>query len=524
MADMNGLQGLIPSASPIASSGVDWEEMLASGDPSGYLAAHQSGVPFPLPTAARPAVAPPSPLAAVAGKPQAAVAPTSTPAPATGTATSQPAAQDSKPYGMTLDGKSPMEGFGQSLAAGAQAQMPATNAPTTDKTGATAVPGTVTPTGTPDDPNQAGIQRAGTMAENFARKLQDQPTLAETLAPIQKQRTLPPQEYDPSHPEYKPSAGRRFLRGLQAVGMGVAEHGIAGGLLGGLDPAAVGATPYSAPTRAFSIAAQKQAAQQGSLDQQAATAEKAFTADTGRAKDIITSINDIGKNYAAGETAQSRTDVAQARKESADAQMQIADVKQQLADQAAGKLPTTEVGLLTAQVMEPAGTPRRAALDKAVDEYRMLELARIRAAAPTSQFAQPLVDDATAKVKELNDAYEWDPSEFKFYSIKNSHDNMTAQEFTDKKNKIVADVNKQLVAKKLPTLPYPMFTVEATTPGGQAPAAAPATQPAAKSTTSTAKPVEAKSAIEAQPGQTYKGFTYTGGERTDKANWKPVAK
>jgi len=286
MADTNGLQGLIPSASPIASSGVDWEEMLASGDPSGYLAAHQSGVPFPLPTAARPVVAPPSPLAAAVGKPQAAVAPASTPAPATGTATNQPAEQDSKPYGMTLDNKSPMEGFGQSLAAGAQAQMPTTNAPNppTDSTGARAVPSNVLPmdgasTGqeNPVNPNnvQDGVLSLKPNSSNTSAPV-DMNAVESRLAAANSPRTAAnptgvPQLRDPNDPNsgtYNPTRWQRFGRGLKAGLEGLAEHGIAGALMGAVDPAAVGATPYGAPTRAFSDAARRNAGMTANLQQQ----------------------------------------------------------------------------------------------------------------------------------------------------------------------------------------------------------------------------------------------------------------
>ena len=184
MADSQG-DYQFTAASPIASSGVDMDEYLAS------LGRDKSNVlQWPLAPGASPMAAQPgspSPLAAAVGKPQAAVAPASTPAPATGTATNQPAAQDAKPYGMTLDNKSPMEGFGSSLAAGVQAQMegslaanaqtqvPATNAPNppTDATGARAVPSNVLPMGgasteqgNPVNPNnvQDGVPKPGNLS------------------------------------------------------------------------------------------------------------------------------------------------------------------------------------------------------------------------------------------------------------------------------------------------------------------------------------------------------------------------
>ena len=363
------------------------------------------------------------------------------------------------------------------------------------------MPGTVTPTGTPDDPNQAGIQRAGTMAENFADKLQGQPTLAETLKPIQAQRTLPPQEYDPAHPEYKPSPGRRFMRGLEAVGEGVARRGIMGGLLGGLDPAAVGATPYSAPTREFSIAAKKQAAQQGSLDQQAATAEKAFTADTGRAKDIITSINDIGKNYAAGQNAQARMDTAAARADTARVAGQLADIKQQVADyQSQGRVPTTYEATVAAAALEkdPA---RKKALSDAANTMASTELKKFQYNAnsgPSSVFRDSAITKAKDKITALQDEYQlgYDPTENMYYSNKNPKQKISPDTFADRKMEIVDALNQSLAVKHLAPIDWRPNRADIQGTGqpsgdeikpGQAPAQPAATPQAAAKPTTQAK-------------------------------------
>ena len=89
MAD--GLQSLIPSASPIAAMGIDYDELLASGDPAGYMAAKRAGLEYKSPNVTlAPQPAAQSALAAGAGKPQESVAPASQPAPAAGTSISQP--------------------------------------------------------------------------------------------------------------------------------------------------------------------------------------------------------------------------------------------------------------------------------------------------------------------------------------------------------------------------------------------------------------------------------------------------
>jgi len=237
--------------------------------------------------------------------------------------------------------------------------------------------------------------------------------------------------------------------------MGVAEHGIRGGLLGGLDPQAVGAAGYSAPTRQFSVAAQQQQAQQAALDKQQAVTTEAYKEDTGRAKDVITSINDIGKNYAAGETAESRVDVAQARKESADAQKQIADLRDEVQQWTeTGKMPTTEVGLISAAELEKDPV-KKAALQKGLDEYKALERARIRAAAGNPEagtLRQSMIDNATEQIKALQDKYIYNPRTNQYVNPDQPSDVLSPNEYTDKKNEISAKLDQQLGQKKMKAL------------------------------------------------------------------------
>ena len=487
--DIDDLQSIIPSASPIAAMGIDPDEMLASGDPQGYLAAKRAGVPFTPAGVGQnagtvPSAGDMSAMAQATGTAQPTVAPESKPPQAAGTSSIQQAPTGAQPATSSL---------GQQLA---QSQAPASSqtAPPTDNSGAPAVPSTITPTGTATDPNQQGIQRAGMMAENFASKLQAQPTLAQTLAPIQAKRTLPPQEFDPNHPEYAPTAGRRIVRGIVGGLEGLSEHGIFGALKGALDPASVGATPYSAPTRQFSIAAQRQAAQQGSLDQQATTAEKTFSEDTGRAKDIITSINDIGKNYAAGETAKSREDIAGARQETARVAGQLADIKQQVADfQGQGKTPTSYEATVAAAALEkdPA---RKAALNGAAKTMAATELKKFeyKAAADggdKSQFRQSMIDAATEEVKTLQDKYTYDPRRNEYVNPNNPNDVLNPNEYTDKKNDISTKLDQQLGQKKMAKLGVRFNAADAGggKPSGDAARRAAAAGPAA-TTPQTKKP------------------------------------
>ncbi len=345
------------------------------------------------------------------------------------------------------------------------AQAPARPASTMDglggalaQTQAPAVPASITPSGTQDDENQQGIQRAGKMAESFSEQLASQPTLEQKVAPIQAQRTLPPQEFDPAHPEYAPTAGRRILRGLIGAGEGLARGGIRGALLGGLDPGAVGATPYSAPTRQFSIAAQRQAAQHAALDKQQETATTAYKEDTGRAKDVITTINDVGKNNAAGETAKSREDIAGAREQKARVQSQLADVKQQVADyMESGKPPTTYEATVAAAHLEKdpdrAARMESAAKEMATQRTREAFIRHQRATAgPNDALRQPMIDAATAQVQALQGKYEYDPRRNQYVNNENPNDVLDPSEFTDKKNVISTKLDQQLEQKKLPKL------------------------------------------------------------------------
>jgi hypothetical protein len=499
--DQNGIQSLIPSASPAAALGVDYDEMLASGDPAGYMAAKRAGLEYKAPnvTLAPQTVDPSALIAGAMGKPQAAVAPASQPAPAAGTAAQQPAApsiaRNDATYGFSLDNKNPMEGFGTSLAAG--------SAPTTDKTGAPTVPGTVTPTGTPDDPNQKILQQSSEMAMANAKNLSGQPTEMQTLAPFEKERAglMSPQSAanpngvpSPMAPQYRPTGWQRFGRGLRAVGMGVAEHGIAGGLLGGLDPAAVGATPYGAPNRAFSTAQAQNTQAQTRVGSQEATAERAFTADTARAKDVITSINDIGRNAAAGQNAAARTETAAARADTARVAGQLADIKQQVADyQGQGKTPTTFEATSAAWALEkdPA---KKAALKAALDYDRETEIRKFQYKPEDgeahSAFRQSMIDSATEQIKALQDKYTYNAKRNQYVNPNNPNDVLNPSEYTDKKNEIASKLDQQLGQKKMKPLRVRFDPADAGAgkPTGRAaqqsaataPAAAPATTPQAK--------------------------------------------
>jgi hypothetical protein len=58
---------------------------------------------------------------------------------------------------------------------------------------------------------------------------------------------------NPNDPMYKVGTGGKFLRGLEAAGVGFLKGGVPGSVGGVAEPAAVGATPYGAPTQDYQI-------------------------------------------------------------------------------------------------------------------------------------------------------------------------------------------------------------------------------------------------------------------------------
>jgi hypothetical protein len=513
MAD-DSLQGIIPSASPIASYGIDPDELLASGDPAAYLAASRSGLPFkgtPTGSALSPGAI--SSMAQAAGTPQAAVAPAAKPGQPAGTAATQ-----TSPYYPTPTGDAPSTtGFGQNLARAGQ------------PTGAPAIPGTITPSGDPKsavDPNQKIISNAAQMEQDYATQLRAQPTEAEILKPFESQRTLPPQEFDPNHPEYRPSIGRRIVRGLVGVGEGLARGGIRGALLGGLDPEAVGAAGYSAPTRAFSIERQRQEAKQTMLDKQEATAEKGYTADTARSKDVITSIDDIGKLGAAGQNAQARMDTAEAREKTARVQEQLADLKDQVSQTLNnGKMPNGYEAAVIASKL--AKTPEeRAAYASAArqietNDPKKFQYADKNTAGPKSVFRQSMIDAATAQVQALQDQYDYNPRRNQYVNHENQNDILSPAEFTDRKNRIATRLDAQLGQKKMQPLGVRFNPADAgaNKPTGRAalPAATPpATTPAPAANTPPASLLAKTPEGGTVYGQKGEAFTRQGGK------WVPV--
>jgi len=202
--NQNELGALSEQLAPVMTSGANWEDVLASGDPSRYLAAIRSGAP-----------------------------PAQVKAPSLLPATNAPNPPSEAPRPQAI---------------------PAAVSPRGAPTTATPPSGAATPAASAfarPDPNAIESQLVSATAPQSATNPQGVPIVR-----------------DPNHPEYKPGVGRRIVRGLVAAGEGLAEGGLRGALLGSLDPSAVGATAYGAGTRPFQQAAQRNQMLQDSLKQQ----------------------------------------------------------------------------------------------------------------------------------------------------------------------------------------------------------------------------------------------------------------
>jgi hypothetical protein len=262
---------LIPSASPFASAGLDPQEALASDDPYGRLAAAQAGVPYQAGAAVnRPTTRPVPPdhpgrsiiTLNAAASPVAAVQRTGVSNPPDGGAVRSidspgyalPRPQDSHPFA---------------------SPQPANNAPnpTSEKpSGPQAVPSSVTPSGGQSKFSDVARQMLAQkqQALNQAQAVPNAPDVGQ----LEQQRTAAVAAApNPNDPNYKPSLKSRFLRGIEGVGLGLAEGGLRGAIAGGIAPQTTGLAGYRDPNSAFSRAKATSDQNVASLDQQLTAAQ-----------------------------------------------------------------------------------------------------------------------------------------------------------------------------------------------------------------------------------------------------------
>jgi hypothetical protein len=366
ITDQDGIQSLMPSASPLMNAaavhGLDVEKILA-GDSAEVAKAHGLGIPVPGSATAGAAQVTPTVQSALASAAPGASVGTNTPEP-TGSSAKQPqagmpaqtasqqpsaadaaqltqAAQAAAPHlANAVQAAAPILGpektnsLASAFRSGVQGQAPAA--------GAASVPSTISP-------NPSPLTQAFSSAQDTERKIGAMPTETQTLAQDESEKaalmyprsaanpTGVPSPYDP---EYRPTVGRRIMRGivggLEGFGEGLAT-GNAGGavgdaIVGALNPGKVGATPYNAPNRAYSTAAAINQQGLARVNSQEATAEKIYTADTARLKDLLASQADLTKAAAAGETEDIKNQMAKVAQELVEVRGRLADAAQTRAD------------------------------------------------------------------------------------------------------------------------------------------------------------------------------------------------
>lgn len=204
---------LIPSAAPIQDADLDPDKVRASGDPMGMIAAAKAGVPYQ---------AKPGQM----GRTLTADGP-------------QP--QSSPIGGVQRTGVSSPPNGGVVM----------TNDAPGDPSGPQAVPSTVTPSGSQSKFSDVARQ----MLSQKQQALQGAQSIpnAPDVGGLEAQRVATVAKApNPNDPNYKPTLKSRFLRGLEGVGLGLAEGGLRGAIAGGIAPQTTGLAGYRDPNSAFS--------------------------------------------------------------------------------------------------------------------------------------------------------------------------------------------------------------------------------------------------------------------------------
>lgn len=468
--------GLKDVLSPIMSAGLDPNEVLASGDAPGMLAAKRAGVPyqsarnlaqqatqqaFPVPSQLAAAAASTPRSQFVSAAPNKAeirdqvanvTLPQQTPWSNPSAPTSEPVGTPSVPAVVRPSGTAP------------QNSMPARASATPWSTPPNVTPGNDDSGGHATFQNLADQQRnAALRAEQLNQGLMDEPTAEARLSPLEQRRaslaspasaTNPEGVPNPRDPQYRPTFKQRFGRGVLATVEGLARGGVSGAVLGAVDPQAVGATAYGAPNKRYSQDAQQNQQRTNVLESQIEQGQKDYGLGTARVKDEIASIKDIGSMAGDAAKTLASNDRTQYQQQLADVKQQVADYQQQLAENKQPKLPTSYEGTVVAAALE-TDPQRKAALNQAARTMAATELKKFQYKAdqdgsPRSAFRQSMIDNATQEIQNLQDSYRYDWRRNSY--IDDKGDELTPQQFTDKKNAIATKLDQQLTGKKLKPL------------------------------------------------------------------------
>jgi hypothetical protein len=286
-------------------------------------------------------------------------------------------------------------------------------------------------------------QMAATQAQDqTVQGLAAQPDESTVLDPLEKQRAQAAAYIDPSADQYKPTFWQKLLRGAKGVVGGIQHGGVIGGLEGGLS------TDYKAPNRQYGLDVAKQQAGVTSLDQQIATARKAYEDQTNRIKGIAaeqksvaTGFNDVGTQAA--------------REEQEDHQV-TRDAETTRHNQADEKLRgQQETNTSAYQQGELANRNRATNIEAsrlAFEKHKFdLEQGKARNPGGNPEIRQPEIDAATAQFQAYKDNLAYKPK-FDNYQDRKTGKVVSKAEYIDQLNKIGSALDEKLAAKKQPVL------------------------------------------------------------------------
>ena len=124
---------------------------------------------------------------------------------------------------------------------------------------------------------------------------------------------------NPTAPQYQPSVGRRIARGVEGVGLGLAEGGLRGAIAGGIAPQTTGLAGYRDPNSAFSAARQQNQQKVADIDQQIAQGNTAAKQREGDVQNLTRIGSGLGST--ATEAAESQNALTNANKPTGKAQI-----------------------------------------------------------------------------------------------------------------------------------------------------------------------------------------------------------
>lgn len=221
-----------------------------------------------------------------------------------------------------------------------------------------AVPASVTPSGETARPSLADNNAAtiGTMQSDYQKASQDvqneanQPDLASTTKNLESARqnaAQPINAYDPKTgklvDEYKPTFGQRIMRGVE----GFAKKGV----IGAVDPAAAGTTPYGAPNQQYGRDLNSQGQRVASIDQQLKNAADNWKSQSDRLKAIAADRRSVVTSGEGAARASNEQQAVPIKQQEADTGSRNAASESQRVQQSSpqGKVATTQAEFQEAQ-------------------------------------------------------------------------------------------------------------------------------------------------------------------------------